>query len=90
MARSEALKRAQKKYYDKHMAWFQSIKDPCAKCGEADPRCISFHHVDPATKSFDIGGKSSKSKILKEKEKCICLCFNCHAKEHGHLYIDNI
>ena len=27
----------------------------CEQCGEAAPECLHFHHVDPATKSFDLG-----------------------------------
>ena len=87
--RSAAMIRAQDKYHGEWMKWLQSVKEPCSHCGETDPRCITFHHLDPAEKSFTIGsrGTRNKLKILEEKKKCICLCYNCHYKEHRELYL---
>ncbi len=56
----------------------------CSRCKEGDYRCIDFHHVKGI--KFDsvsnmIRRGSSKSTILKEIEKCIPLCSNCHRKE---------
>lgn len=70
-----------KEYYDK----IQSLKTPCAKCGETRPYVIDFHHIDPKEKSFNINRKTSKSDfsvIEKEVKKCICLCRNCHMEYH--------
>lgn len=38
--------------------------NPCARCGEADPRCLELHHL--AGQKFD--------------EMCVPVCRNCHKK----------
>lgn len=73
----------------------QSIRDfvkeikqglACIMCGEAHPACISFHHRNPAEKSFNIANAVhhgySKQHILDEVAKCDVLCENCHRKLH--------
>lgn len=59
----------------------------CVRCGEKDPDCLDFHHLDPATKTYTIsrlyGGTWSWERILKEIELCEVLCANCHRKQHG-------
>lgn len=63
-----------------------SLKDSCIVCGETEKCCLTFHHLNPLTKSFNLGDISSRSttkaKILEEVEKCVVLCFNCHMKLH--------
>lgn len=27
--------------------WINSLKTPCVFCGESDPVCIDWHHIDP-------------------------------------------
>lgn len=60
----------------------------CEYCGyNAHPAALQFHHVDPSTKSRDIGrmvsiGAGLKS-IEREIDKCVVLCANCHAV-HEH------
>lgn len=57
----------------------------CSKCGYND--CLAsldFHHIDPKTKNPD-GLKMnvrSWNKLLKELNKCILLCSNCHREYH--------
>lgn len=55
----------------------------CANCPENDIRCLDFHHVDPSNKKYNIGHDSNLSLVtmVKEIEKCILLCANCHRKE---------
>lgn len=67
--------------------FIKSIKTPCIICGESEPVCIDFHHIDPTTKEFDVTLKrtKAKSKILAEVAKCVCLCSNCHRKLHAGL-----
>jgi hypothetical protein len=70
-----------KEYYD----MVQSLKTPCAKCGESRLYVLDFHHIDPKDKSFNINRKTSKSDfsvIENEVKKCICLCRNCHMEYH--------
>lgn len=68
--------------------WFQDIKAglSCCVCGENDPICLDFHHLDPNEKDFEPAkGRHTKSKadIIKELNKCACLCSNCHRKQHA-------
>jgi hypothetical protein len=69
-------------------AWWRALKATkrCEECGESDPACLHFHHVDPTTKRFDIGEAASlgrsKQVILDELAKCRALCANCHLKHH--------
>jgi len=69
---------------------FQEFKATlkCAHCGENEPVCLDFHHIDPSQKDRDVTkGISSWSykKIMEEIKKCIVLCANCHRKEHKRL-----
>lgn len=56
----------------------------CALCGYARSlAALQFHHVDPATKAFQIahcGVARSIAAARIEAEKCILLCANCHAE----------
>ena len=68
--------------------WFWELKTnlKCAKCSENHNATLEFHHRKPHTKEKAIhkmldDGLSTK-RILKEMEKCIVLCSNCHKKEH--------
>jgi 5-methylcytosine-specific restriction endonuclease McrA len=71
----------------------------CAHCGESDICCLDFHHVDPATKKFNVGSISptngnymhTPKDIEAEVAKCILLCRNCHAKLHaGVIELDQV
>lgn len=45
---------------------------------------LSFHHINPNTKSFEVSGSHCKSWKLMQQEldKCILLCCNCHMELH--------
>lgn len=61
------------------------LKTDCLKCGEKRRHIIQFHHIDPKTKSFEIGAEGSgrhMDLVKKEVNKCICLCSNCHDEFH--------
>jgi transposase-like protein len=55
----------------------------CRLCGFASyAGALQFHHVDPAAKRFQLGGRglTRSLKILREEaKKCVLLCANCHA-----------
>jgi len=55
-------------------------------CGyKKSHRALSFHHRDPALKDFGLSSKGltrSWEKIVKELDKCVLLCANCHAEVH--------
>jgi transposase-like protein len=61
----------------------------CATCGY--DRCVaalSFHHLDPATKSFTIAGNGvtrSLDRARAEAAKCALLCANCHMEVESGL-----
>lgn len=59
----------------------------CAYCGYSKYQgALQFHHLDPDKKDFTI----SKIKLttwddraIKELDKCVLLCANCHMEVHG-------
>jgi transposase len=55
----------------------------CRLCGFAEHAgALQFHHVDPTTKAFQLGGRGltrSIESLREEARKCILLCANCHA-----------
>jgi len=56
----------------------------CALCGfDQHPAALQFHHLDPSTKSFQIGEGGLTRGIERsraEAAKCALLCSNCHAQ----------
>jgi 5-methylcytosine-specific restriction endonuclease McrA len=55
----------------------------CAVCGY--DRCIvnlTFHHVDPKTKSFGMSMRTTKALAAyrEERLKCVLVCANCHVR----------
>jgi hypothetical protein len=57
----------------------------CQKCGNCDLDVLTFHHINPEEKSFDLASSWSQVNwniLKKEIEKCMLLCCNCHMKEH--------
>lgn len=67
--------------------WLNELKKDlsCQHCKNNDYRVIEFHHKDDDKDfsiSFAISKGFSKEKILKEIEKCIPLCGNCHRILH--------
>jgi hypothetical protein len=85
-----------KKYYsDKTKKRVLGVRDflfkikeklKCSKCEENDVACLDFHHVNANEKEVSIALISSKGwseeRMLKEINKCIVLCSNCHRKHH--------
>jgi len=59
----------------------------CKICGYSRcVRALSFHHIDPSAKEFRVSSKSySWDRVLKELEKCVMLCSNCHMELHDDL-----
>ena len=60
--------------------WYKSAH-PCVDCGEADPICLTFDHVN-GDKDFTIGEAISVklTTLLREMQKCEVVCANCHFK----------
>ncbi len=59
----------------------------CKFCSEKDPVTLDFHHVNPKEKDLSISviiHRYTTNKLVKEIEKCIVLCSNCHRKLHAY------
>jgi len=56
----------------------------CVLCGENEPCCIDFHHTNHKTLSISamVHKAYPIEAIIKELQKCIVMCSNCHRKEH--------
>lgn len=92
------IKRQQKEQEKNHAKFLKKIvyadkeSKGCFVCGEGFPYALSYHHLNPEEKSFDIGtevrkGKIGKKILYKEILKCICLCLNCHTKLNHNLIV---
>ena len=59
----------------------------CIICGEDEPCCLDFHHLDPSKKDFTISEYAGAAlhKLLNEADKCVVLCKNCHQKVHHNI-----
>jgi len=59
----------------------------CSGCGESDPRCLDFHHREPAEKARSISELvtrgASTERLEAELENCVVLCANCHRERHA-------
>lgn len=71
----------------------------CEKCGYSkNISALEFHHIDPSTKEFNLDERhlsnTTIEKILKESDKCILVCSNCHKEIHyphlGENEIENL
>lgn len=67
--------------------WFNLYKKnlKCEKCGFNHPAALDFHHLNSKEKEFNISQLKrfgNKEKLLKEIEKCMVLCSNCHRIHH--------
>jgi hypothetical protein len=56
----------------------------CKGCGISQLEVLSFHHIDPSQKRFEISSHLERNKaiLLQEVQKCDILCCNCHAELH--------
>lgn len=47
-------------------------------------RSMDFHHLDESEKDYDISTKwkTPKEEIVKELDKCVLVCRNCHGEVH--------
>lgn len=58
----------------------------CELCGyNKSLRALQFHHTNPNEKDFNIGGITTLNEmIMKELDKCILVCANCHSEIHDN------
>lgn len=61
----------------------------CEKCGyDKYVGALQFHHLDPNEKDFALSKVKSHSfneKIIRELDKCMLVCANCHFEIHGDI-----
>ena len=59
----------------------------CQICGyNKSQNALEFHHINPEEKDFSLSNTRANPKnwssIIKELQKCILLCSNCHKEVH--------
>ena len=71
---------------DEKQKLIDGLKTECVICGEDRYWVLDFHHKDQTKKDFTIANAVSKNygkdKIIKEVNKCIVVCSNCHRHIH--------
>ena len=82
----EQRRRNARQRYNRNRRFIVEYKlgNPCAVCGQSDPRCLDFHHLDPKKKTKPISVlaiSGSLENLQNEINKCEMLCANCHRKE---------
>ncbi len=71
--------------------YMQNVKNQlcCVNCGQRHPATLHFHHLNSEDKVFNISSAVNQGfsldSIMKEIEKCIVLCANCHAIQHYNM-----
>lgn len=70
-------------YREKSQAFIRKCKETlgCYFCKMDKAACLDFHHL--RDKKYDATKVNSINAILKELEKCICVCANCHRLIHS-------
>ena len=70
---------------DRNLLLVNEYRTSCLFCESKDN--LQFHHINPNEKKFDVTQnlKYSQETILKEINKCWCLCKKCHIKLHNRL-----
>lgn len=82
----DCVRREEREKYTKKMNDFIAYKKTlcCQKCGESRHYLLDFHHKDPLQKDYTISDNTHAKleTIMKEIQKCIPLCSNCHREFH--------
>ena len=55
----------------------------CTICGETNSWVLDMHHLDPTKKESNPAQSATLKTFLKEVDKCLLLCSNCHRKVHA-------
>jgi hypothetical protein len=58
------------------------LEHPCVDCGEGDPVVLEFDHIGDKTTTVSQlrWGSAPLEKIVKEIERCVVRCVNCHMR----------
>lgn len=52
----------------------------CEKCGETNGACLHYHHINNECKNKILSEIRNVKEAIKEIEKCVVLCANCHGE----------
>ena len=83
-----------KNAFQRKLNAIQKLGGKCSRCSyRKNLAALTFHHLDPSKKDFELDSRkfsnTSLKKLEKEIEKCILLCIRCHVEEHNpHLDLD--
>ena len=83
--KARCAKAAKERILERRKYIYNYLKShPCVECGENDPRCLDFDHINPENKDLEISraiwNNWSMKRLINEIEKCQILCSNCHRK----------
>lgn len=80
----ERYRENRKKYRQKIRNIISEAKScGCVICGEKEQCCLDFHHLRNKEFAIATGTDVSIERLIKELEKCVVLCANCHRKLHA-------
>lgn len=68
-----------RRYHRRRDAAIEALGGRCVECGSRED--LELDHVDPSTKSFEIGkilSTGSEAKVEAELAKCVLRCSSCH------------
>ena len=69
----------------------EKLKCGCELCGyNRTSRALDYHHINPSLKKKDVHSCRSFLRVIKEMNKCVLLCANCHREVHDGLHIDEV
>jgi len=74
----------------------RSVGGQCTICNyRKNLAALVFHHTDSTKKDFKLDMRSLSNRkiepVMKEIDKCILVCANCHAELHNpHLDLDSL
>lgn len=83
--KSCANKYRTEKFVDTKLKLVEMKGGKCKCCGfDKHYSALDFHHLDPSQKEFNLSVTNNGwNKLLKEVDKCVLLCSNCHRMIHA-------
>lgn len=77
------LRNRENKILVKKYIWNYLLKHPCIDCGINDPIVLDFDHQKGKIDNVSelVRQRQSLNKIIKEIEKCVVRCANCHRRK---------
>lgn len=92
--RDEHLVRQKEYHRNSKERWIQILSERdmlrCSRCGyDRSYEALDFHHLDPSMKEIGICRLTRRvptEQRLRELDKCIPLCSNCHRELHAGMW----